>query len=59
MSSKRSVGILPIGIRKEGERTRPAKRYGIKPWVAFGAILCAFISPMSVHAEYTGGTKKR
>ena len=31
MSSKRSVGILPIGIRKEEERTRPAKRYGIKP----------------------------
>jgi len=31
MSSKRSVEILPIGIRKEGERIRPAKRFGIKP----------------------------
>jgi len=51
MSSKRSVGILPIEIRKEGERTRPAERDGIKPWVAFSAILWAFISPMSVHAE--------
>ena len=58
MSSKRSVGILPIGVRKGEERTRPAKRYGIKPWVAFGAILCAFISPMSVHAESQEGEKE-
>ena len=58
MSSKRSVGILPIGIRKEGERTRPAKRDGIKPWVAFSAILWAFISPMSVHAESQEGKKR-
>ncbi len=58
MSSTGSVGILPFGVRKEGERTRPAKRDGVKPWVAFGAILCAFISPMSVHAESQEGEKE-
>jgi hypothetical protein len=58
MSSKRSVGIFPFGIRKEGRRTRPAKLHGVNYWVACGTILCAVISPMSVHAESQEGEKR-
>ncbi len=58
MSSKRSVGIFPFGIRKEGRRTRPAKLHGVNFWVACGAILCAVISPMAVQAGSQKGEKE-
>ncbi len=38
----------------EGGKTSPVKLHGVNFWVACGAILCAVISPMVVHA----GTQK-
>ncbi len=58
MSSTGSVGILPFGILTEEGGTRSAKRYRVKPWVAFGAILlCVYFTDVRPR-RITGGRKE-
>ena len=58
MVSKRCIGSLPFEVGQQGGRSRRVKRHGPTLCIAFGAILCAFISPMSVRAEKQEGEKE-
>lgn len=46
---------LPLELGQHKGSRRRVKLPGITPWVALGAILCAFILPMSIQAEAEEG----